>query len=359
MAIRFACPCGKNLTAPDTARGKVSACPRCGRQLAPPAVSTRADRPAGQPRVVDDSGTGEFLLERPSSRRMRLPVPPASGRWKEIAIATMVAGAALAIILLVWGVTRSRSTGARYGEVASKLEIVEKERGEAIRSLDAERSTSLELSREIEREARAREALEERARRGEELAAQAELALASEKRSHEQAQERARQADERVRQAEAQARRAEDEAKKVAPGPASAVEMLAEDAIDQARLIDIFQNAGLQAKPMDRGEVLVETENGKTGVSLDADKKLVQFRKFYGFRKASSAAQRLAFVNKVNDEVILVRCSVSGSGSDLCMDYSLVSESGLSPSQIMASFRRFDRVAVLALRAKDEGKIIE
>ncbi|MBI4614059.1 MAG: SUMF1/EgtB/PvdO family nonheme iron enzyme [Planctomycetes bacterium] len=37
MAVRFSCPCGKHLSAPESAAGKPSRCPRCGRAVVVPA----------------------------------------------------------------------------------------------------------------------------------------------------------------------------------------------------------------------------------------------------------------------------------------------------------------------------------
>ena len=69
MAIVFPCPCGRQLSAPETAAGLKAHCPRCGAPTRVPAV------PLVRPNPTDTDSWRLLMSQWPANRCRPVPLP--------------------------------------------------------------------------------------------------------------------------------------------------------------------------------------------------------------------------------------------------------------------------------------------
>jgi hypothetical protein len=83
---------------------------------------------------------------------------------------------------------------------------------------------------------------------------------------------------------------------------------------------------------------------------------LVSIYAIFGAAESAAAADKLAYINRVNDQVKLIRASVSANGK-FFFDYYLTVEGGISKRTIVMSVRRFFSCLGSALR-EDTGNVV-
>ena len=87
------------------------------------------------------------------------------------------------------------------------------------------------------------------------------------------------------------------------------------------------------------GDVIVK-DNYRCYLRPDPDGRLISVYAIFGCQPNASQADKLAYVNRVNDQVKLIRASVSSNGK-FFFDYYISVEGGVSRRSIVMSVRRF------------------
>lgn len=135
-------------------------------------------------------------------------------------------------------------------------------------------------------------------------------------------------------------------------------EFLCEEQIDTPKLLSLFKQAFLEVEVASDTRLRVRAENGtRVSVAVDAKRQLIQFVIAYGLREDAPMADKLALCNRVNDQVIFVRLSVSDP-TTLVSDYSLPFDGGVTTAAIMATLRRMARITGQSIGEMDEDKLV-
>lgn len=137
------------------------------------------------------------------------------------------------------------------------------------------------------------------------------------------------------------------------------IEILAEDEVTSDNVARLFKRAFMRTIIDEDGDVRVETDAGpKVLISLDEDRKLLKFTTIYGLKDSATEAEKLAFVNKMNDDMIFVRFCVADADM-LVADYFLPYEQGITAYQIVLTVRLFSRIVPAAIQTCDEDDLVE
>ena len=83
---------------------------------------------------------------------------------------------------------------------------------------------------------------------------------------------------------------------------------------------------------------------------------MISIYAIFGASEGAAPADKLAYINRVNDQVKLIRASVSSNGK-FFFDYYLTVEGGISKRTIVMSVRRFFSCLGSALR-EDTGNVV-
>ncbi len=95
----------------------------------------------------------------------------------------------------------------------------------------------------------------------------------------------------------------------------------------------------------------------KVFVKIDNEKKLITYFTAWGLKEGVPEIKRLQLINKMNNELILVRFSMPRATTLWC-DYQFYYEGGIAPYAIVNNYRTFIRVAKGGVTTKDTEKII-
>ena len=138
-----------------------------------------------------------------------------------------------------------------------------------------------------------------------------------------------------------------------------APEIIAEDIVTPDTIRNIFRRAFFSTTLDDDGDVRVETDDPVVFVSINVNNKLLKFTTVYGFKETASLESKLAFVNKMNEDVIFCRFSVPEDTSTLLVaDYYLPFGEGIPAFQIVSALRLFARVVSRAIYDCDDNDIV-
>jgi len=138
----------------------------------------------------------------------------------------------------------------------------------------------------------------------------------------------------------------------------SPVQWISANEISLQQILGVFQNAYLEAEIDGDGDLCVRTENGiKILISINEANALLHFVAIYGLSEDASEAQKLAFVNRLNDEIILVRFSVANENT-LVADYYLPYGQGVSPFHIVTVVRLMNRIIPPTFSKYDEDDVL-
>ena len=137
------------------------------------------------------------------------------------------------------------------------------------------------------------------------------------------------------------------------------IKFLTEGEVSATKLQQIFNAAYVKAELDDDGDLRITTDAGpKAIVTVDADRRILRFMSLYRLREDAPEEETHAFVNKMNDDVILVRFSVTRRHV-LMADYYLSYEEGVLPYKVVKTLKMFGRVALGAIRQHDTRDLVK
>ena len=116
----------------------------------------------------------------------------------------------------------------------------------------------------------------------------------------------------------------------------------------------VFDEAYFKASIDGDGDVRIESDF-ISFISPDDQHRYLQYATYFGWSEGSNFIDRLNFVNRVNDELVLARAAATEKS--LMLDHYLVIAGGITPRQVVTTFKTFEKVCRLALE-KDEFDVL-
>ncbi len=116
-------------------------------------------------------------------------------------------------------------------------------------------------------------------------------------------------------------------------------ELMQPDGVNAEALKQVFEDAYMNVSVDTDGDLVVQ-DNYRCYLRPDPDGRLVAIYAIFGANPSATDAGKLAYVNRVNDEVKLIRASVSKNGK-FFFDYYLVAEGGITKKAVVLAVRRF------------------
>jgi hypothetical protein len=117
----------------------------------------------------------------------------------------------------------------------------------------------------------------------------------------------------------------------------------------------LFEEAYMEVSLDTDGDLIVK-DNYRCYLRPDTDGRLISIYAIFGASAGAVDADKLAYVNRVNDQVKLIRASVSANGK-FFFDYYLSVEGGISKRAVVMAVRRFFSCLGSALR-EDTGNVV-
>lgn len=133
-------------------------------------------------------------------------------------------------------------------------------------------------------------------------------------------------------------------------------EILTEQEVSVQRLEKLFETAFLRTEIDKDGDLVIRDEGINTFIKVDTDRKMITFFSIWGLKERSPETEKLKFANQMNDDLILVRFSVPRPNILWC-DYQFLYEGGITPFQILRTYKRFVSVCKGAAQ-RDGGRLI-
>jgi hypothetical protein len=110
----------------------------------------------------------------------------------------------------------------------------------------------------------------------------------------------------------------------------------------------LFDNAYFETSVDKDGDLRVK-DRVNCWVLLNDRKDRIRLLAIFGFKPDTTEQQRLAFVNNVNSQYIIVRAH-SGGNNTLQFTYDLMINTGLAKKNLIATFKRFCEIPQEAIR---------
>jgi hypothetical protein len=132
-------------------------------------------------------------------------------------------------------------------------------------------------------------------------------------------------------------------------------EFIYPEGINVESLKVLFEEAYMEASVDTDGDLIVK-DNYRCYLRPDPDGRLISIYAIFGCNPAAMEQDKLAYINKVNDQVKMIRASVSANGK-FFYDYYLSVEGGISKRSIVMAVRRFFSCLGSALR-EDTGNVV-
>ena len=132
-------------------------------------------------------------------------------------------------------------------------------------------------------------------------------------------------------------------------------EFIYPEGINAESLKQLFEEAYMEVSVDTDGDLIVK-DNYRCYLRPDTDGRLISIYAIFGGSAGAVDADKLAYINRVNDQVKLIRASVSANGK-FFFDYYLSVEGGISKRAVVMAVRRFFSCLGSALR-EDTGNVV-
>jgi hypothetical protein len=132
-------------------------------------------------------------------------------------------------------------------------------------------------------------------------------------------------------------------------------ELIYPEEITTDALKALFEEAFMEVSLDTDGDLIVK-DNYRCYLRPDQDGRLISIYAIFGASETAAEAHKLAYVNRVNDQVKLIRASVSANGK-FFYDYYLSVEGGVTKRSIVLAVRRFFSCLNSALREDSDNVV--
>lgn len=133
-------------------------------------------------------------------------------------------------------------------------------------------------------------------------------------------------------------------------------QMLREDEVSLERIEMLAKQAFITTDHDSDGDLIFGDDGVKTFVTVDKDRKMITFFMVWPLNSSFGIEEKLEYVNQLSNDTILVRFAVPKPGMLWC-DYQFLYEGGISPVNIIRTYRRFLSICK-AVAAKENKGII-
>lgn len=130
------------------------------------------------------------------------------------------------------------------------------------------------------------------------------------------------------------------------------MELLGENELSLSRIARILEDAYMEVDKSDEGRLWVDAGDCRVIVFFEEEKKLVTFASIWGL-KPTTELRRFELVNKLNDEMILVRFSAKRETVLWC-DQQFSVKGGITPKWLILTLKRFAEVCAGAAKVNSE-----
>lgn len=138
-----------------------------------------------------------------------------------------------------------------------------------------------------------------------------------------------------------------------------ATEIIPENEITIENLAGLFKRAFFSTSLDDDGDLAVKTDGLLIYIAVEKNHKLLKYMTTFGVKETAPAELKYAFVNKMNDEVLLARFSIpEGFPNTLIADYFIPFEEGIPAFQIVSALRLFTRAVSFAIDKYDDKGLV-
>jgi len=134
-----------------------------------------------------------------------------------------------------------------------------------------------------------------------------------------------------------------------------AEEIIPEDEIAAPKLMALFKGAFIDCNIDEDGDVRIDEDGIKTFLRVSPKKKVITYFSLWDLKENASELDKLRLVNKLNDELLLVRFCMPDSDTLWC-DYQLRYEKGVYAFQVITTYRLFHKVVQGAAEADMDEK---
>lgn len=143
-----------------------------------------------------------------------------------------------------------------------------------------------------------------------------------------------------------------------APAPGLVGDFLFEEQVNAGKLLSLFRQAFLEVEVAGEERLRLRAETGmRLSAFVDRERKLIAFCATYSLSAEAPMADKIAFANRVNDRLILVRFAISDA-TTLCIDYQLPFDGGVASASVLGALRRLTRIANSALSELDTDRVL-
>lgn len=124
------------------------------------------------------------------------------------------------------------------------------------------------------------------------------------------------------------------------------LEVIRNEELTGAGLLQIFRNAYLEGELDSDGDVRLTLDGIKVLVTVDQSRKLIHFISIFGVKPGATRQQILELCNRINDRLILVRAAYPSAlpSPAVMLDHYVVTEAGVTAVEIVDDVRRFRTV---------------
>ena len=132
-------------------------------------------------------------------------------------------------------------------------------------------------------------------------------------------------------------------------------ELIFPEGITSDTLKKLFEDAYMDVMVDTDGDLIVK-DNYRCYLRPDPDGRLISIYAIFGASDGAQQPTKLAYINKVNDQVKMIRASVSANGK-FFYDYYLSVEGGITKRAVVLAVRRFFSCLSSALR-EDSANVV-
>jgi len=132
-------------------------------------------------------------------------------------------------------------------------------------------------------------------------------------------------------------------------------DLITSDNLSKELLQVLFEQAYFDVALDEDGDLVVRDEY-RCFVFPDVDKRYIHFMSLFRGGEEATQEAKLAFVNRVNDEVVIVRACVTDTGG-ICFDCYVAVHGGITRAAVALMLRRFFATVRTAL-SRDEGDVV-
>ena len=125
-------------------------------------------------------------------------------------------------------------------------------------------------------------------------------------------------------------------------------------------LYEVYKNAYMSPEQDDDGRVRLVVDNVHLSARAMADKPFLALSTSFGLKPEATRMQSLELANRINDKMIMVRCSIPETEKDpfIWIDHFTMTEGGITGEEIVALTRRFVKVILDGFRELDTEDIV-